>query len=174
MFTSTETEKITAKINILDSMSTSIINLLKDKKYLQMYYPTDFAIRNKGSLTLITPHYASHLSALLKLSSDKIQLNNYTNETVIPDIEEVLNLIKNDAEEQDKDIIAKLVGISQKRVTKKCLAYSDSESLFWELTNRILNAKIGSLVKTYRSNNLTRINVVNFRSSIAVKSEKQH
>ena len=113
MLTSIQTEIITTKINILDDMSASIINLVNDKEYLQMYYPTDFTIRNKGNLTLITPHYVSQLSVLLKLSSNKIQLNNYTNDTIIPDKEEVLNLIKNDSEEQEKDIIAKLVEVKK-------------------------------------------------------------
>ena len=155
-------------------MSTTVINLVNDKVYLQRYYPTDMAIRNKGNLTLITPPYISDLSALLKMSSRKIKLNIDSNENEIPDKDEVLDLIQNDCQKPEKDLISRLVDISATRVSNSCLARNDRKLLFWDLVNKILNAKIGSLVKTYKSKKLTRNNDVNFRSSLAVKSEKVH
>ena len=72
------------KLALLDDMSTSIPFFVNNKNYIQIYYPLDDAIMNKGYLTLISPNYVSNLSKLLKLSSDKIKLSNYPKDTVIP------------------------------------------------------------------------------------------
>ena len=134
-------------------MSTTVINLLNDKVYLQRYYPTDMAIRNKGKLTLITPPFISDLSAL-KMSSRNIKLNIHSNNIEIPDKDEVLELIQSDCQKSDRDIISRLVDISATRVNNSCLARNDRELLFWDLINRILNAKIGSLVYKVRSSSI--------------------
>ena len=123
---------------------------------------------------MITPPYISDLSVLLKLSSRNINLNIDSNENEIPDKDEVLDLIQNDCQKPEKDKISRLVDISATRVSNSCLARNDRKLLFWGLVNKILNAKIGSLVKTYRSKKLTRNNDVNVRISIVVKSEKVH
>ena len=43
----------------------------------------------------------------------------------------------------------------------------------WKLLEQIFNVKIGHCIKTYRSDTLTRNNDVNFRTIIAVKSERR-
>ena len=123
---------------------------------------------------MITSPYISDLSALLKFSSSKIRLNIDSSDNEIPDKDEVLELIKYDYQKTEIDIISRLVDISITRINHICLSRYDEESLFWDLINRILNAKIGSLVKTYRSKKLTRNNDVNFRTSFAVKSGEIH
>ena len=48
------------------------------------------------------------------------------------------------------------------------------ESLIYALTDRVLNADVGSLVKGYMKSILTRINDVSFRKRLAVKCESNN
>ena len=42
-----------------------------------------------------------------------------------------------------------------------------------DILNRVSNAKIGNTIRNFRSNNLTRVNDVKFRTNLAVLSVKK-
>ena len=58
------------------------------------------------------------------------------------------------------------------RVKKESLTMDTRKKLIWELFDRIINATFGENIRNYREHNLKRLNDVNFRTELAVKSEK--
>ena len=69
--------------------------------------------------------------------------------------------------------INSLVNTSTERSVSTELKNEDRVDIFLEILNRVSNAKIGSTVKNYRINNLTRVNDVKFRTQLAVLSVKK-
>ena len=45
------------KLNMLDNMIVMADDIIDDIPYIRMYYPIDDALRNKGSLTLVSPTF---------------------------------------------------------------------------------------------------------------------
>lgn len=70
-------------------------------------------------------------------------------------------------------VITNLYKISTNRVKSNILTLERRKNVIWELTDRIINANFGLIVSNYRSDKLKRINCVNFRTEVAVKSEKK-
>ena len=68
--------------------------------------------------------------------------------------------------------INSLVNTSTERSVSTELKNEDRVDIFLEILNRVSNAKIGSTVRNYRINNLTRANDVKFRTQLAVLSVK--
>ena len=72
------------KLTLLDDMSIKIIDILNDEHYPRLYYPLDHTIRNKGLLTLCSPHYVKPLSRLLVNARKLITMVNRNDNTIIP------------------------------------------------------------------------------------------
>ena len=66
-----------------------------------------------------------------------------------------------------------LVNTSNVRVVSDVLNNEDRLGIFLEILNRLSNAKIGNTVRQYRTNHLTRVNDVKFRTQLAVLSVKK-
>lgn len=66
-----------------------------------------------------------------------------------------------------------IMQISNARVKSVLIKDADRKRLLLEIVNRISNAKIGKTIENYRSNNLTRVNDVKFRTNLAVLSVKK-
>ena len=66
-----------------------------------------------------------------------------------------------------------LVNISNVRVVSIVLKNEDRLDIFSEILNRVSNAKIGRTVRQYRTNHLTRVNDVKFRTQLSVLSAKK-
>ena len=69
-------------------------------------------------------------------------------------------------------IIKEIIKTSNIRVPSTFLKDEDRIVLVTDILNRISNAKTGMTIKNYRSNNLTRVNDVKFRTKLAVLSVK--
>ena len=63
--------------------------------------------------------------------------------------------------------------ISNARVKSTLINDEDRKGLLLEIVNRISNVKIGKTIENYRSNNLTLVNDVKFRTNLAVLSVKK-
>ena len=66
-----------------------------------------------------------------------------------------------------------LVKTSNTRVVSMVLNNEDRLDVFLEILNRVSNAKIGNTVRQYRTNALTRVNDVKFRTELSVLSVKK-
>ena len=51
---------------MLENMSVKVIDIVDNINYIRLYYPQDDALRNKGSLTLVSPKYIKHMLQILK------------------------------------------------------------------------------------------------------------
>ena len=47
---------------MLDDTSATVLDIVDNTDHIRLYYPTDDALRNKGSLILVPPKYIAHLS----------------------------------------------------------------------------------------------------------------
>ena len=63
--------------------------------------------------------------------------------------------------------------MSKSRVTSNILTDEYRKISIMNILNRVSNAKIGNMIKNYRSNNLTRVNDVKFRTNLALLSIKK-
>lgn len=54
------------KLEILEGTSVDISDVIGNTRYIQLYYPVDDVIRNKGKLTLLSTDYCDILSLILK------------------------------------------------------------------------------------------------------------
>lgn len=69
--------------------------------------------------------------------------------------------------------ITTLMNISKSRVTTVKLTDMNRYEIIIDILNRVSNAKIGNTIRNYRSQNLTRVNDVNFRTTLKVSSRKK-
>lgn len=60
------------KMEILEDMSVCISDIIGNTRYLQVYYPVDDAIRNRGKPALLSPEYCGNLSLLLTSTFNRI------------------------------------------------------------------------------------------------------
>ena len=158
------------KVKILKDMCTKLHHIKDDVLYLQKYYPLDYALRNKGFLTLVSPNYVEFFSRLLKSIKTKVLNTNEDSKVSVPDKKEILQSLKGD------DTYVKLVkDMAQYSVSRVAVSEVNVDSritLVWELIDRVLNALVGDQVRQYRSNYLTRVNDQKFRSELAIIEEK--
>ena len=66
-----------------------------------------------------------------------------------------------------------LVLTSNLRVVSTVLKNEERLDIFLEILNKVSNAKIGKTVRQYRTNHLTRVNDVKFRTQLSVLSVKK-
>ena len=66
-----------------------------------------------------------------------------------------------------------IINMSKTRVVSRILTDEYRKSIVMNVLNRVSNAKIGNTINNYRSNNLTRVNDVKFRTNLAVLSVKK-
>ena len=55
----------TEQMQVISDMCVYSKDVVHDQKYLQLYYPLDEELRNKGKLTLIHPSYCDFFSRIL-------------------------------------------------------------------------------------------------------------
>ena len=92
----------------------------------------------------------------------------------MPDKDAVIAMMRKDCYIEYDSMMGKLREVSENIILDYNLKRSDRVSVSWELIEQILNAKVEKMVKTYQSDHLTRLNGVNFRTTIAIKSEKKY
>ena len=85
-----------ARVEMLDDLSVLEKDVLKDSSYITKYYPIDLALRNKGNLTLMSPHYVKHFSDLLKLLSAKCQYHSKDGNDLLPNKNVILKVSEKD------------------------------------------------------------------------------
>ena len=66
-----------------------------------------------------------------------------------------------------------LIQTSNMRVVSTVLKNEERLDIFLEILNKVSNAKIGKTVRQYRTNHLTRVNDVKFRTQLSVLSVKK-
>ena len=69
--------------------------------------------------------------------------------------------------------ITTIITISKIRVTTVKLTDMNRYDIIMDILNRVSNAKISNTIINYRSQNLTRVNDVNFRTILKVSSRKK-
>jgi len=72
------------KLEMLEDMSVCISDVIENTKYIQLYYPVDDAIRNRGKLTLLSPAYCDIFSRLLKSIFKRVNKRWTNDEDIIP------------------------------------------------------------------------------------------
>ena len=60
-------------MDILNDIKFLSRDILNNKEYTRLYCPTDFAIRNKGYLTLISEHYIAYFSKISKYITYEVE-----------------------------------------------------------------------------------------------------
>jgi len=60
--------------NILEDMCVTTEDIIENRTYVQMYYPANEMLRDRGGLTLINPDYCPHFSKLLLLINQARQV----------------------------------------------------------------------------------------------------
>ena len=164
------TEKTMEVIAMLEDIKAIESDILQDEEYIRKYYCVDDAIRNRSSLTLISRPYIKDLSILsrylakeyssvakLKATSTNVKVNVKTELTKGSHV----------------SYIDSLVSTSIKRIQTIELKKEDRFDIFQEILNRVSNAKIGSTINNYRTENFSGVNKVQFRSQLAVLSAKK-
>ena len=145
-------------------------DILQDHEYIKRYYFIDDAIRNKGSLTLIARPYINELSILSRLLSKKYDSCDNLRATSRNVKQGVMKQITNGSHLSEMNLLVKT---SNTRVVSMVLNNEDRLDVFLEILNRVSNAKIGNIVRQYRTNALTRVNYVKFRTELSVLSVKK-
>ena len=69
--------------------------------------------------------------------------------------------------------ITTLINIPKSRVTTVKLTDMNRYEIIMDILSRISNAKIGNTIRNYQSQNLIRVNDVNFRTILKVSSRKK-
>ena len=162
------------KLNMLDDMIVMVDDIIDDIPYIRRYYPLDDALRNKGSLTLVSPKFVMEFSSLLKLIDLTLEPCINDDKIAIPDKKMVIEQMKETFVTEKRNLVNVICETSKMISSKRTLDHSDRVSLVWEIIERVLNASIGGLVKQYRQLKLTRVNDVSFRKRIAVKCETKN
>ena len=141
-----------------------------DILYLQKYYPLDYAIHNKGFLTLVSPLYITYFSKFLKLIRTELSNKNPNAKESLPDKTKILKALKTNVD--SKKLAKNMAEFSKTRVIVSELNVDTRIELVWEPIDRVLNALIGDQVLKYRSEYLTRVNDRKFRDELAIMAEK--
>ena len=157
-------------MNILNDIQHLSRDILKNKEYTRLYYPTNDAIRNKGYLTMISEQYITYFS---KISN---YITNY--------VSNIKNM-KKDSNNIKEKLVNEIVEGSMRCSFEKNLDTSSSrvelcdvsidvrKELMLEIINRTINVKFGNTIRNYRDKEIKRNNEVSFRTSITVKCEKK-
>ena len=156
---------------MLENMSVKVIDIVDNISYIRLYYPQDDALRNTGSLTLVSPKYIKHVSQILKVVNSSITCCVDCCVSGIPDKTDVINMMKCTLDTDGNDPINEICNKTLEYIPITQLSMDDKQTLLWHLVDRILNAEIGHGVKQYRQNKLSRVNDVSFRKRLAVKYE---
>jgi hypothetical protein len=82
------------KLNMLDDMIVMVDDIIDDIPYIRRYYPLDDALRNKGSLTLVSPKFVREFSSLLKLIDLTLEPCINDDKISIPDKKMVIEQMK--------------------------------------------------------------------------------
>ena len=85
-----------AYVEVLEDFVVTEKDIIKDSTYITKYYPIDLALRNKGYLTLISPHYVKYFSDLLKLLSSKAKYHSEDGNKPLPDKKMILEISQKD------------------------------------------------------------------------------
>ena len=167
MFKRKETEET---INVLLDMKAIECEILTNSEYIRRYYFTDDAIRNKGTLTLISPPYIQEFSKLSQRITNSYRSTESMKKSSGNIKTEVIKKLKRGENYMN---ITTLMNISKSRVTTVKLTDMNRYEIIMDILNRVSNAKIGNTIRNYRSQNLTRVNDVNFRTTLKVSSRKK-
>ena len=158
------------KLMMLQDIKATESEILQDHEYIKRYYLIDDAIRNKGSLTLIARPYINELSILSRFLSEKYNSSENlraTNQNV------KIGVMKEITDGSHLSYMNSLIQTSNMRVVSTVLKNEERLGIFLEILNRVSNAKIGRTVRQYRTNHLTRVNDVKFRTQLSVLSAKK-
>ena len=159
------------KLLMINELSVKIEDVIHNKFYVQMYYPTDEAIRNRGDLTLIEPIYIKYFSNILNNIKQIMEGIDSINKKEIPDQNEVIKRLKINGDKNESDDINGIVTLIKSNMKLKFLIKTSMKDVIWELIIRVIHATIGNKVRRYRRQALLRLNTVAFRTELAVKSE---
>lgn len=66
--------------------------------------------------------------------------------------------------------LSDITNMSKKRVTSNILTDVNRQTIIIDILIRVSNAKVGNTIRNYCSNNLTRVNIVKFRTYLGVLS----
>jgi len=162
--------KVNEVIEMLHDIQAQESDILQDSEYVKKYYCVDDAIRNKGRLTLIARPYIKDLSILSRFLSQQYK----SPENLRVNSQNVKrNVIKELTQGSHLSYINALVNTSILRIEAIELKNEDRVDIFLQILNRVSNAKIGYTIKHFRTENLTRVNDVKFRTQLAVLSVKK-
>ena len=163
-------EKTKDTLRLLQDMKALERDILQDPEYIKRYYLVDDAIRNKGKLTLISPYYIEPFSKLSQFISNKYQS--------IVKMKKTSKNVKIEVEKEftignQVNLVNEIVAKSKIRLPLLSLDDVERSKLVKNLLDRVSNAKIGNTIRNFRSNNLTRVNDVQFRTNLKVLSVKK-
>ena len=156
---------------MISELSVKIEDVIHNQFYIQMYYPTDEAIRNRGDLTLIEPFYIKYFSNILTNIKQVMKGIDIHNKEAIPDQDEVIKRLKMLAKENENKDVDSITKLLKTKLSFKFLTSANMKDLIWEMIFRVIHATIGDKVRRYRRKTLLRLNTVAFRTELAVKSE---
>ena len=110
----------------------------------------------KGNLSLASPIYVSHFSKLLKDITKKTYYASVDGNNTLPDKDEINNVFVLHEDKDAQKIMKDIISISNVRLKECSLSQQERTTVIFDVINRILNSKIGRVVKKYQSDFLTR------------------
>lgn len=126
-------------------------DILSNVLYICKYYQLNDVLHNRGFLTLASPKYVEQFQNYKKkfLNWYMIKFLKWKRAYQTKKINE----IKNGNNDNISKTVEDMVILSASNVEHDALTNHDRKYLIYELVERTLNAKIGALVKDYRSKN---------------------
>ena len=158
-------------IDFLDDATVTESQILGNIKYIKSYYPVDDALRNKGSLTLISPKYVIILATILEIITHQFNSHADYKKGIIPDALYLNEFIDKCVKLHLKKLFLEVWKAYKTNVTKNTMIKEHNVyDILKEILQRIIHAKVGNLVSCYRNENLRRVNDVSFRKTLSIKS----
>ena len=111
---------------------------------MQLYYPVDEAVRNKGKLTLVDPKYIKYFSNILMDIKHIMEGLDSVNNEDIPDKDIIMERLDRRMKEKENNDIKIIVTMIEDNIKLLHLTRATLLKVLWELIIRVINATVGN------------------------------